>query len=148
MSIPKLRAVTPVSDVSVERKTDIGSRDVELVFMSLRRYLYARKQPKLTLNFKVIESGPDFGKEIQGHYRLDRIDGRKRCFAGPKSRIVREFGRLFPDYKDSLPLPLSRLRNCTVVARVRRVTVDGNNAPIAKQQQYEVIDYIKERTNR
>lgn len=122
-------------------------RDVELAFVKYSRYWYMNRQPKLSMDFTIMEPGDDFGNQVQAHYRLARIDKRRRCYAGRSSRIVRDFGRLFPDYIDKMPLPLSRLDGCSVLARVRLVEIDGNEVPIARQQQYEVVDYIKGRTN-
>ncbi len=122
-------------------------RELELAFVKYGRYWYMKKQPKLSLYFTIMEPGADFGKLVQAHYRLDRFDKRGRCWAKPKSRIVRDLGRLFPDYVDAVPLPLSRLKGCTVVGRTRWVTKDGKDIRIARQQQYEVVDCLLGKSN-
>lgn len=122
-------------------------RDVELAFVKHERWWYMSKQPKVSLLFTFMEPGRDFGRQIAAHYRLDRFDKRGRCYAKPRSRIVRDLGRLFPDYVDALPLPLSRLKGISVIARTGWVTKDGNNVNLANQQQYEIVEYLLGRTN-
>ncbi|MCH7982033.1 MAG: hypothetical protein IID59_11065 [Proteobacteria bacterium] len=117
-------------------------RDLNLAFVKYERWWYMNRQPKLSLHFTIIDFGEDFGKPIQAHYRLDRFDKRGRCYAKPRTRIVRDLGRLFPDYIDQVPLPLSRLKGCTMVGRTRWVTKDGNNVDLAPQQHYELVECL------
>ena len=126
---------------------DRKPHDLELVFVKYERYWYMKRQPKLSLHFTIIEPGKGFGDLIQAHYRLDRLDGRGRCYAKPKARIVRDLGRLFPDYVDAMPLPLSRLKGCSVIGRTRWVVKDRNGVGLATQQQYQIVNYLLERTN-
>lgn len=119
-----------------------GSRDLELAFVKHETWWYMKKQPKLSLRFTIMEAGIDFGKRIQAHYRLERLDKRGRTYAKPSSRIVRDLGRLFPDYVDETPLPLSRLKGCSVIGRTRWVTQDGNKVDLAIQQHYELVEYL------
>ena len=94
-----------------------------------------------------MDAGEDFGAVICAHYRLDDSDKRGRTYAKARSRIVRDLGRLFPDYVKETPLPLSRLKGCVVIGRTRWVTRDGNNVPIAPQQQYELVESLLSRAN-
>ena len=112
-------------------------------FVKYDKYFWAGKQPKLALTFMCIDFGDGFETEIQAHYRLDRIDKKKRCWSRPKSRIVRDLGRLFPDYVDEQPLPLTRLTDVIATARTKVITTDRDGIPLAPQQHYEIIDYFK-----
>jgi len=123
------------------------SRDIELAFTKYSRWWYMNRQPKLTLEFTVMSPGADFGSAIAAHYRLDHFDSRKRCYAPKRSRIVRDLGRLFPDYTGKMPLPITRLKGCTLIGRTRWISKDGKNVPIPNQQHYEIVEYLLERTN-
>jgi len=131
----------------VNDKSARNPRDLELAFVKHDLWWYMKKQPKLSLHFKIMEAGNDFGADICAHYRLDHFDKRGRTYANPKSRIVRDLGRLFPDYIKETPLPLTRLKGCVVIGRTRWVTTDGNNVPIAPQQQYEIVQCLLSRAN-
>ena len=120
---------------------------IELAFVKHELWWYMKKQPKVSLYFKMMDAGNDFGAEICAHYRLDHSDRSGRTYAKPKSRIVRDLGRVFPDYVNETPLPLTRLKGCAVIGRTGWVKSDGNNVPLASQQQYEIVQYLLSRTN-
>lgn len=141
MTLGKIRGLA-VNEVS-KRK----SRDLELAFVKYECWSYMGRQPKVSLYFTVMEPGKGFSQSIQAHYRLDRFDKRSRCYAKPRSRIVRDLGRLFSDYVDAMPLPLSRLKGVSVIGRTGWVTKDRNNVDLADQQQYEIVEYLLRRTN-
>ena len=122
-------------------------REVELAYVGRECWWYMGRQPKVTLTFSIIEPEAGFGESVQAHYRVSNFDHRKRCFAKPRSKLNRDLGRLFPDYKHESPLPLGRLKGCTMIGKTRWVNVDGNGVPIAAQQQYEIIEYLLRRTN-
>jgi hypothetical protein len=123
----------------------LRSREVEVAIERHETYSYCGRQPKVALHCKVAAPGPDFGKDIVGYYRLDRFDKRRRCYAPDKSKIVRDLGRLLPDYvhKKGQPLPLGRIMNKTAIAKTEWVTKDAAGEPLAPQQCYEKIKCFK-----
>jgi len=127
-----------------------AGRVLEVAFDRYERYWFGnpqKGQAKIALHFTITEPGPDFGESIAAYYRLDRTDKRGRCYAGQKSRIVRAFGHLFPDYVGEMPLPLSRLKGIAARVKTAWVTHDRDGHPLPPQQQYEKVETILGRSN-
>ena len=117
-----------------------ATREVDVVIVRHERFRFGPQrggQEKLVLVCKLIDA--DLGKEIRAYYRLNRVDGRGRCWAGKRSNIVRDFGRLLPDYVDEMPLPLRRLKGIQARAKTAWVLTAADGEPLAQQQQYERI---------
>ncbi len=117
-----------------------SAREVDVVIKGYERFRFGPQrggQEKLVLVCAIIS--PEMGKEIRAYYRLNRVDGRGRCWAGKRSNIVRDLGRLLPDYVDEMPLPLRRLKGIQARAKTAWILTAADGEPLAPQQQYENI---------
>ena len=131
---------TPEETDGVVTSGKRSAREVDVVIKGHERFRFGPQrggQEKLVLVCAIIS--PEMGKEIRAYYRLNRVDGRGRFWAGKRSNIVRDLGRLLPDYVDEMPLPLRRLKGIQARAKTAWVLTAADGEPLAQQQQYEKI---------
>lgn len=136
--MPNLTVVP--SNRNVERVDERRPREVDVVIVGYERFRFGPTrggQAKLVLTCKLLSD--EIGKELCAYYRLLRYDARGCCWAGRRSNIVRDFGRLIPDYVDEMPLPLRRLKGIQARCKTAWVTTAADGEPLAPQQQYEKI---------
>ena len=106
------------------------------------------KNPKLVINFQVMEYGDYFGLIIPKYYGVTRLTSKPKKSGGfqvgRKSKFLREFLTLFPDQsvKRLDRFPMSRFQGVMIKGRVKTVTKSFNQRKIPESLQYSVIEEL------
>lgn len=114
--------------------------------LSFIRYETCRqfKGSKVTLWFKVVSPGPEFGAEVARHYNATWVAGagrRKggRFKFGPCSAFFREYCAVFlrPVRRDRVSM--DRFRNAVILGEIGTVTSGHDQTEIPEAARYSVV---------
>ena len=126
----------------------IPEGDYSLKFIGWRTWMYFGRQPKVVLDFAVVDMGPYFEVPLQRYYNAQRLIGRKGKNGGFKvgrsSDFLREFALVSNRPVRRLDrIPMTEYENSIIIGRVSTVKKSRNQKEIPELVQYSVISEIR-----
>jgi len=125
----------------------------DIGYQNFSTSLMLGKNPKLVINFQIMNFGDQFGQIIPKYYGVKKLVGKPKknggFMVGRKSKFLREFLTLFPDQsvKRLDRIPMSRFQGVIIKGKVKTVVKGFDQRKIPEALQYSVIeDLLKTKT--
>jgi hypothetical protein len=118
----------------------------DLSYCDYSTCLMLGKNPKVVINFQIMDFGDQFLKIIPKYYGVKKLSGKPRknggFMVGRKSKFLRDFLTLFPgqSVKRVDRIPMSRFQGVIIKGKVKTVVKGFDQRKIPEPLQYSVIE--------
>jgi len=123
----------------------IPSGSYEVGYTSHSAWVFAGKQPKLTINFRILTMGEHYEKPIRAFYNVKSFKKRKRSPAinvGWSSDFMLDYSTCFEVPERTDRFNWDNFKKHILLAKVKSVRHNRKQRPLPNGLQYSIIDQL------